>query len=852
MLMAGPGAGQDDSERMEALQEGVDSLRAEGDFANALATAKELLAALQSGDDTRPYQIEDAERLVSTLEFITKLSADDRNNLARAAQLGQEYFALYDEDDIVGAASLAREQLEIISTHLGLNHPETAKSMNNLAYLLEELGEYDTVGVLYEEALEIDRQVLGNLHPDVASDLNNLGTFMQDKGNYPASDSMLREALTIYTGTFGDIHPDVAMVYNNLANLFEETGDLAAAEPMFRRSIFIYREVYGSVDEDVATGLHNLAALLARKGEYAEAEALFKETLEIYRELEADFDLALTLNSAASLLHDQNNYAGAEPLYEEALKRFRDTLGDEHDYVAATLNNLAGLYHDIGDYKKAEQFYGEALEIRRQMLGPEHTKVAIVLLNLARNYRDWGRYDDAEPLYQESLEILKFGFGNEHPDVARCLYSMGNYYVATGDYGQAQVVLRESVGAYEASRIRVGEGVGRAVFQQSPYPKLAYTSLELKKPIEAWPAAEKALGRVLAELLAVSDRRELNSEEAARERDLLDEIGAAEDELTAYRDELRESKNQEMRKLVDSTRSHLFELQTDLSAFHREMAGKYPVSEGQSYPLTRIQKAIPERAAIIGWLDVEVRENEYDSWGYVIPTKGSVQWTRVPSPDGDDRPPIDRTRAFRDALVSPEGAVAGLSRDAKALWSERIKPLNTALGDIEHLIVIPSGAMLGIPVEALVDEEGMSIAERYTVSYAPSATVFCWLSEQPKQADMAGQALLVGDPPFCDAHLASMASDPAGSQAREVSFDKEVTALRFAVVRDKAAVASLPRFCLAKMRRKTNSCGWRKPARWVSLVRFISPRTRSSMISVPNCQRSCYRRWVSRILLSRL
>jgi CHAT domain-containing protein len=248
-----------------------------------------------------------------------------------------------------------------------------------------------------------------------------------------------------------------------------------------------------------------------------------------------------------------------------------------------------------------------------------------------------------------------------------------------------------------------------------------------------------------------------------------------------------------MKKQVESTRNRLLELQTDLSEFQNEMARKYPVSEGQSFSLAQIQKSIPKRAAIIGWIDVEVRENEYRSWGYVIRATGDVTWARVAVAADGKGSPFDRTAAFRDALVSPEGALAGFTRDAKTLWTERIEPLRAALQGVEHLIVIPSGAMLGIPVETLIDDESKTIADRYIVSYTPSATVYCWLKEQQEHKAKREPVLLVGDPPFRNEHHSAMAEDGGAPSTDDSTVNGTAGEFRFTVVRDHSALAALPR-----------------------------------------------------------
>src|SRR5262249_12693003 len=68
------------------------------------------------------------------------------------------------------------------------------------------------------------------------------------------------------------------------------------------------------------------------------------------------------------------------------------------------------------------------------------------------------------------------------------------------------------------------------------------------------------------------------------------------------------------------------------------------------------------------------------------------------------------------------------------------------LPTVRHLIVLTSTQMAGIPVEVLTD--------RYTISYAPSGTIFAWLHEKGSEAERAGprsrpiSILAVGDPVF--------------------------------------------------------------------------------------------------------
>ncbi|MBI4720968.1 MAG: CHAT domain-containing protein [Chitinivibrionia bacterium] len=105
--------------------------------------------------------------------------------------------------------------------------------------------------------------------------------------------------------------------------------------------------------------------------------------------------------------------------------------------------------------------------------------------------------------------------------------------------------------------------------------------------------------------------------------------------------------------------------------------------------------------------------------------------------------------------------------------------------------------MLGIPVEALVDQDGMYIGDRFVVSYIPSATIYTWLKERSRERKRtaANQSLLVGDPPFTETQLAAMENtdDLAAECARPSERNVDVVKLRYVLARNEEALSSLDR-----------------------------------------------------------
>ena len=105
------------------------------------------------------------------------------------------------------------------------------------------------------------------------------------------------------------------------------------------------------------------------------------------------------------------------------------------------------------------------------------------------------------------------------------------------------------------------------------------------------------------------------------------------------------------------------------SAFRREIASKYPVSEGQAFPLSRVQKALPVGAALVGWIDVAAGGGAFDSWVYAVRSQGPVAWARCGSETPGRYSPFRESQNYREQLATPQSSGIGVSRDARRLWA---------------------------------------------------------------------------------------------------------------------------------------------------------------------------------------
>lgn len=188
--------------------------------------------------------------------------------------------------------------------------------------------------------------------------------------------------------------------------------------------------------------------------------------------------------------------------------------------------------------------------------------------------------------------------------------------------------------------------------------------------------------------------------------------------------------------------TQLRQAQDELADFTRQLEKTYGAVAGQVFERKRIQASLPADTALIGWLDIPGQSKAVDPngehWAVLLRSSGDPIFVRLYGSgdkhawtDADTQLPSE----LRTALQSPRGQWQPL---AERLRLQRLQPLAKHLQGVRHLIVLPSTALAGVPVEVLAD--------KYTVSYAHSGSMHAHLRQQPKPTGKGLFAL--ADPVF--------------------------------------------------------------------------------------------------------
>jgi serine/threonine protein kinase/Tfp pilus assembly protein PilF len=429
--------------------------KAAQDVDQGLADQPEVQASVRStiGNTYRALGLYDEAESQLNGALATRRSIHGESHIDVAASLEQLAMLMHDRGQFAAAESLGRRALAQNREAFGEEHARVATSLDHLALHIKAQGRYEEAEPLLRAALETRRASLDERHEDVATSLNNLGSLYAAQGKHGEAESYYREALNMRRELLGEDHPEAVGSLNNVADALKAQGKYAEAEPLMREAVELARKLYGDKHVNVARAVNNLAAILRMRGKYAEAEPLYREALSTGREIfgEGHPAVAASLNNLASLLLVEEKYAEAEPLYIETLAMRRDIYGEEHPAVATTLQNLGVLNQRLGNYDAAESYYSQSLTMRRKLLGEEHPHVSNSLLGLGSLFIDKGEPSRAEPLLGRSLELRRAADPVNELRIANAESMLGGCLTALGRFEEAESLLVRSHPVIESS-----------------------------------------------------------------------------------------------------------------------------------------------------------------------------------------------------------------------------------------------------------------------------------------------------------------------------------------------------------------------------------------------------------------
>ena len=166
-------------------------------WAEAVKARREVVIIRERQPDQKDWRIADARRALADLDQRSELSDAQRQRLKEANRLERLQRAQSEQRKYAEGIETCRKVIQLRGELLGESHPQYAGSLNNLAALYQNIGDYSRAGPLYRHSLEIKKRTLGENHPVYAQSLNNLALLYQDTGDYTEAEPLFCNALEI-------------------------------------------------------------------------------------------------------------------------------------------------------------------------------------------------------------------------------------------------------------------------------------------------------------------------------------------------------------------------------------------------------------------------------------------------------------------------------------------------------------------------------------------------------------------------------------------------------------------------------------------------------------------------------
>jgi CHAT domain-containing protein/Tfp pilus assembly protein PilF len=700
--------------------------------------------------------------------------------------LARTYTAVAKYDD---ALQTAQRALLIREKQLGESDFLVASSNQTLANVYEEKGEYAKGENLAARALESVSHSYGSNDLPYAKAEAVVAVNAMHSGTFTHAEELFVHASEIKRATSGENSLVFAESLHDLGLFYVLKRDNIRAEEFETRAMTLESKVLGPDHLKTSGPLNSLGLIHYRRNDFTIAEDLYHRSLAIKEKfLDPNHPwIGITINNLGLLYWQRDEYEKAKQCFLRALAIFEKSDGPESTAVAFDLGNLGIISKDTGDYKGAEEYYKRSLDILEKTSGPNNVAVEVTVESLGILYRDGHQYAKAEPMLLRALEITRASYGPEHPNVARIQRNLAHLYSASGNIRRALEAWQQAV-AIEEKDLPLNLAAGserqkRALFDSYRVNVDKIISFHVNLDPDDNEARDFALTTILQ-----------------RKGRVLDVMG---DNLEA----LRNRSNPEDRELLD----HLREVTSKLAALVLSGPGKGSLSEHQKQveklttqresleneighrsigfyqsstvvTLNAVRAALPDDTALIEYAiyrpyyPKEPTESSHEFGdaryiAYVITRTGDVRWKDLGSAKDIDA----AVNALRGTLRDPETRnVAGLAR---ALDEKIMRPVRLLTGNSHHLLIAPDGLLDLVPFEALKNETGHYLVERYLFTYLTTGRDLLRMQvAHPSQSEVT----VVADPSFGDRESSTAGEPQSNGQklagARSVSRGRVTTA----------------------------------------------------------------------------
>jgi len=281
---------------------------------------------------------------------------------------------------------------------------------------------------LFHLGLEMRMKTLGLEHLDTASTLNAVGTFSAQKGDFEEARKLITDSIRIRIRLLGRHSASkdlsVAEAYHNLAAVLDGLQDHAKAADLYKLALDVKKRVLPESHVSISDTENHLSALYSKMKKHEECVQLLRGCLQQH--------LCTVGETHASTASVQVN-----------LGRALHMLASAHRSQSPVAAYLALL-------DESQAFIEAALKARKQLFNKRHPSVAECRANLGHVHFKKQEFDKSEAHFSSALKICRRLYGRSHPDFALWSFWLGKAQLEQGRIGRGRETLRQALRVAEA------------------------------------------------------------------------------------------------------------------------------------------------------------------------------------------------------------------------------------------------------------------------------------------------------------------------------------------------------------------------------------------------------------------
>ena len=286
-------------------------------------------------------------------------------------------------------------------------------------------GDYKSAQYCHEQAFKTRVELFGEENAETIISMNNLATILWENGQFAESKDLFSRSLRVSQKLYDKDHLDVIIILNNLGWVCWEMGQFEEAKFFFNQSL--NSKKLDACDPDFLQNVNDFLQIL-------DDEAM----QENVSDAEKATQRALFLRHAGLLIAEvEGNPKKSLGYFEKSLELLKKTLPENDPRIAIAYGSLGISLNRVGRSDEGQHHLLKGLEIQKKILGEEHPETAKIYANLGVSYINLGKYQEALECHLKALKIRRKILGEEHPVTAKSYSGTGKALVKLEKYSEA-------------------------------------------------------------------------------------------------------------------------------------------------------------------------------------------------------------------------------------------------------------------------------------------------------------------------------------------------------------------------------------------------------------------------------